>query len=532
VPDGDASRADTAASAQPGGAASSASVSDGPNTGDPDRARSSAASVEMVVEDGVRTVIRRYTIDGKPHEERHQLPDALTHFYAPGLPGEPVPLYEGDYTFRDDSAQRQWTGHVTLTWYPTPTVVATGASPADWRQMLGEHSVSTSKWVVAPYIDLPTAPPPLPGPPSGPLEPLVREPRSERKAKRLNNQQIGNPDSLDRVTFLIPNGWTVWGGSNVCDPEEPEVYWRGRIQVQAGDWLVTLDRRREADQQFIDRLSNTGASAVTHVGEVKRVDGARFHVDEITGVLSGLRAALSLALGRAVDVLLPVGWQKNAATWALWGSPRIDSVRDCGVFLDKHKGHAQLAELIERMITYGTTDDRLDVMRYATSYYITATYDTDVELRVALPVSGLQLLSYNRFVEEKKTHSKSQWKALPTTEDEIRLLLDDCEIPTALPQVFTELQAVSTAAGPPKKGAPLRDALGCVMLMRNKIIHPTKGTPSKWDPYQWWEAGAYATQVLLLAILHTIGYQGQYRCAWADVVDTGVTDPVPWASKS
>jgi hypothetical protein len=277
-------------------------------------------------------------------------------------------------------------------------------------------------------------------------------------------------------------------------------------------------------------LRDEGQSGVTHVGQVERADGKPFHGDDAWPVLRALRLALSLAMGRAVALLLPVGWRGSQATWARWASDRIDGVRPSGSFLDLHKGHAQLRELIERVIAYCDTDARLDVLQYATSYYITATYDVDVELRVALPVSGMQLLAYNRFVEERGSHSNKTWASVGTTEDELRLLLDDCKIPTGLPPLFTHLQKVSAAAFDPAQHPSPRDALGCAMLMRNKVIHPTKGTPAKWDAFQWWEAGAFATDALLLSILQTVGYTGEHRSPLSADVWAGETDTVPWAA--
>lgn len=370
---------------------------------------------------------------------------------------------------------------------------------------------------------------------TGPVVEPVRDAQHRQSMSTQVQQTLGDGSALDRLTFLVPNGWNVWHGGNICDAEEPDPYWPGRIVAQAKGWWITIDRRRDAHEAHWRNLRDTGQSGVTHIGQLKRQDGSTFTTEDSAPVLRALRLAFSLAVGRAVGPLLPVGWRQEAPVWTQWRRERIDSVRPSGQFLDRYAGHTQVAELIERVVDFCDIDDRMEVLQYAVSYYITATYDADDELRVALPVSGMQLLAYRRFVEERQSFTNNQWADLGKadslgrgqTECEIRRLLDDCNIATGLPSQFANLQKVSAALPALKDGSP-RDALGCVISMRNKIIHPTKALPSTWDAYQWWEAASYAVDAFLLSILNTIGYTGQYRSAVATNVSTGVTNPVPW----
>ena len=69
------------------------------------------------------------------------------------------------------------------------------------------------------------------------------------------------------------------------------------------------------------------------------------------------------------------------------------------------------------------------------------------------------------------------------------------------------------------------------MKMRNIVTHPTRDKPADFSVYEWAEAGMHARYWLCLAILHTVGYQGQI----ADVLEptprwTGQVRGVPWAA--
>lgn len=387
-------------------------------------------SVDVTYPDGQRLVERTRTgSDGTQWRESHQFPDALTHHYLPGEPGEPIPLYEG--TFRLDD--RDWNGTVALRWYPSPRAVASGHAPADLERLMESfQDAGVRQWVALPEIMLLNADDAVPSQPTawtdGP-EPRVGDNICEAA---LAPQAIGDPHGLDRITFLIPNGWDVDRGTAICDPDSPETYWYGRVITTTADWQITLDCRPGTNKDFFRSLRTSNASAVTHVGELRRTDGHPFDAEDATAALDALRLALTIATGRTIYLLLPVGWQAETPVWTRWTSPHIDGVKNVGTFLDRHEGVVQLSELIERVLTYCTTPQRTDAIRYASSYYVTATYDVDVELGVALPVSGLQSLAYYRFVEQRRTHTRRQWKALPNTEAEIRLLLDDCHIPTSL----------------------------------------------------------------------------------------------------
>lgn len=151
----------------------------------------------------------------------------------------------------------------------------------------------------------------------------------------------------------------------------------------------------------------------------------------------------------------------------------------------------------------------------------------NAELAEALPVSGLQLLAYHRFVETRRTHSRSSWKRL-TTEEQIRLLLSDCQIDMQVPSHLTNFVNVQQALGPDSKTGQPRDALRCIIDMRNTAIHPTRDKPAIWNPYEWTEASLVGRDYLLLAILNTIEYEGSYRAQAATNRWIGSYEQVPW----
>jgi hypothetical protein len=477
--------------------------------------------------DGAR-VVRRWYHDqgGRMVFTEHRYDDALTHLYEPTGPGEPIPLYAGEFRAGGDATGQPYTGGVAMHWFPNPHILASGGrSHGDLMGALGAGG--SSGWEQVPTLDLVPGATGVPVPPVEPLVDPFEDTSIEERTRFDIQQEIGERTGVDRVTFLVPNGWALTSTHGICDPDRPEVWWAGRIVATSGDWRVTIDQRREVTRAYWSALRDTGQSAVTQVGQVERVDGAPFDVEDAAPVLDAIRLALHVALGRVVSLLLPVGWRGDQPVWTQWRAGKAGAIRGSSRFLDDMTGAEQVRELIERFLDYCTTEKRRDVIHHAVGYYIAVSREAASEQRIGSAVSGLQLLAHHRHMDEQSDFSKGGWKDL-NAEGQIRHLLGQAGVRTAVPSSFTYLQAAASGL-PLDPNGRVPDALRTSILMRNQSVHPVTGTPSAWDNFQWWEAMAWAGETLLLAVLRVVGYTGQYRPVADTVGWAGQTMPVPWA---
>jgi hypothetical protein len=343
-------------------------------------------------------------------------------------------------------------------------------------------------------------------------------------ASRLE-QQLGDGQDLDRVTFLIPNGWQAFDGDAVCDPQDLARQWHGRLTATGGGWTVTIDPTGKMDPAAWHELKDRASHCFTHVGCLTRSDRSPFTITDAIHALDRVRVALNLALGRRTTCSLPVGWRDDAPVWAGWRSAPVDPFQHTGHWLDDTIATRQVTNIVERVLEFTADPDAWEVLRPAAAYYVAANLDVDVEMPVAIPVSGLQLLAYYRFVIDRGSHSRSQWKALGT-EAQLRLLLDDINVDLAVQSQFVHLAAVQERLA---RNAASRDALGVVVKMRNVVAHPTRYKPAQFSAPEWNEAGMHARYWLCLALLNLVGYDEDVAAVMgAEPHWTGQVRRPPW----
>jgi hypothetical protein len=459
---------------------------------------------------------------GKTVTFQHDYPDVLQHHYKPAAGDDAVPLYEGGFSFGDEAKPFQ--GDVRFSWHPSPRVVASGTretTPADLARFMA--SDDQGMWIERSSVRIELRDDQLPPQPAA----LARSAptRGYSIAERVE-QDLGSSAPLDRVTFLIPNGWEALDATGICDPDDLLHLWDGRTHTSGGGWDVVIDRRAGMDSTLWRQLHDEDGWTFTHVGQIQRTDTALFSGEEAFDALDRIRVALNIALGRRTTCALPVGWSGYAPVWTRWRGAPVDRYTQSTHWLDDTIASKQVREIVSRVLDYSSDPLAWEALKPAVAYYMAANVDVDVELSVSIPVSALQLLAYHRFVTERGLYSNTAWKALDT-EDQLRLLFDDIQADLTVQAHFQHLADARdrlALIGPP------RDALGTVMKMRNTVTHPTRDKPATFSIYEWAEAGMHARYWLCLAILNTVGYQGMVadvltpRARW-----TGQVRSVPWA---
>lgn len=464
--------------------------------------------------------------------------DAVTHFYQPAAVNEPILVYRGLFhTTAGEPAGRAYDGDIRLSWLPTPRIEARGereAAPEDVEAFFASLN-NISAWQKLPEIHLPQGS----GIPNAPSQ--EAPPRSRHSGVNYFGPavvfppEIGNGTALTRVTGLIPNGWDTRSGSLLADPSDRRRTWHGRTTGQGGGWTVIMDAL-DPDGQVLSELRQRSGYAVTHAISLARADDTPFTALEATETLRAVRCALALALGHRTDIALPVGWLADKPVWARWAPGRVDPYRDDrGSWLDSSIAAAQVGQVVGRFLGNWTDLLHRDTLRYAVSYYVQA-LALDPELGTAAAISGLLLLGRSWLVEDRHVYTSGQWGQMRDpgageAETQIRALLQfrECRIGSALPGDLAYLQAVADRLNTDRAPhEPERDGLGCIIAMRNHVIHPTRDRRNRWSHEQWTEARILAVHFLELAVLAYVDYRERYHPRISNNRWLGYTEDVPW----
>ena len=134
----------------------------------------------------------------------------------------------------------------------------------------------------------------------------------------LSPVQLGQT-AANMVRLVVP--WVnlpALRGTGVIEDHESTL--SGRWQADVGGWTVTLDRRGD-HRDIWAVIKDEGATAVTHVMQIRRTDDAAFTPEDVDPVLEALHLGMSFAVGRWVAPVAPVGFDvAGRRVWEQWAA--------------------------------------------------------------------------------------------------------------------------------------------------------------------------------------------------------------------
>ena len=290
-----------------------------------------------------------------------------------------------------------------------------------------------------------------------------------------------------------------------------QIWWLGgRWTHEVNGWKITIDVRADHNEIW-SKLYKSNGYVMTHVMELRRVDGASFTAADASTVLDAMHAATSFALGRWVAPMLPVGRDASGkVAWEEWNGRHCDPARRTSAgWWDPHDP-APLAELLDLVIPAFADPDVRPILWRQMVFAITATNDKGfVEQRIAIGAAGLehfmwQALVLSGRVSERAYKRKTAYNLLlqVLTEAQISVAVDDQQLPITALFMTEECLRQNN----------ISDNAQVVTQVRNGLVHP-KGAQEKIYRLDGLvvEAWLVTRHYLVLLILHSLGYKGVYR---------------------
>lgn len=468
---------------------------------------------------------------GKQWVIEHQFPKALTHHYPlPSLEATDIPVYRGNF----DNEGDRYRGVVTVDFKPNPRLLAHGvrdvtfSGSAEFLKSFGGKRAAG--WVDPDTLVIPTKSVPPAAKTTRPPKHTGGGSSASAAFTHLNSIDVGDPSDLEYLTFFLLNGWYGHDGFNTCyDGQERQ----GRIEVALGPWQLRLEPRGDATPKAVyDHQRATGASTVTHVGRIRRDDGALFAAADALELLEVVVDLVGFGLGRVTATILPVGYRAGKPTWSQWRcNGAVDRPLGTTPFLDREYTAAQITELLLAGYTTSQNVLRWQVFKNMLGYHYSAEHDATVQMKVLLPVSALQLISYAHLVEELPAGdpnqlTNAQWRDLYTV-DQVRKILEVVGVDLTIPPHMTNLTTVRATLETAEPSKTF-DALGCAVKLRNEVAHPKQKLAKRWTITEWAETGFAATAMLHLAMLWWLGYDERYISKTALYRNPGSAGYVPW----
>lgn len=308
--------------------------------------------------------------------------------------------------------------------------------------------------------------------------------------------------------FNFPN----YLGDAVADPSGGVR--RARTVLRGGGWQITIDAVPEI-AILIRSLRARAGHGITHVAKFERIDAGAFDSIALIEAVNVLGYTLTLARGAWTFPALVVGLTSSGlGRWEECGDRRLDPWDGRLRWFDSDAPEC-LPTVFAGMWPLWLDPQRQSVLRVATGFLVEASSGISVESRIVLAQAALELLAWQRLVNEGKW-SRKQFKSA-TAAEKIRGLLRACHVDASLPATTAGL------ASTPGLGSP-SDGPSFTVNVRNRVAHPPRTGPHVLLPSSvivgaWRVALGYHQ----LALLHWLNFHGMV----ISPVDL-VSRRVPW----
>ena len=269
-----------------------------------------------------------------------------------------------------------------------------------------------------------------------------------------------------------------------------------RLDIVGSEWCIEICPPRQSPD--VEALQSP-LYRVTHSCTARRADGSAISSGMACEVLGVLQDAFSFAAGRWVGMAFVAGFGSDGeAVWKCWGAGRLHPrLSEDGTWFDRHHGYS-LAEVVCGVLDVSRSAQRYETFHAAVYWYVRSGADRGgVDGGLILLQACLERLGWQRFVADGPPCPGQRFESLKGG-IRIRLLVEDCRIPTAIP---AKLAALAGEA----KTRCWEDGPRAVVEARNLLVHPSAS-----DRLPWHEVWMLARWYVELVLLRLLGFTGEY----------------------
>lgn len=289
------------------------------------------------------------------------------------------------------------------------------------------------------------------------------------------------------------------------------------VDLVSNEWNVEL-KSLPSTEKSIKKLKEEGGYRLTHIGVLKKTDGAQFSGKDAKKYLSVIGHFLSFAIGDWCQPVCAVGEDRSGnRVWEIWSSPKEPWHFNLSWF-DPHNS-LQLEALFPHFIEKCNNDDWGEALREVIYWCLNANNSArGIDTGIILTQAALERLSYEYVVKERRLLSLEGYKNIWAS-DKFRIIFSSLNIPCEIPHEMHTIKKLANKHN-------WLDAPHALTEIRNSLVHPEHKKRGQLGPvyYEAWNLGLWYLEMGILAIC---GYSGTYGNRLKQRY-VGQTEDVPW----
>jgi len=323
--------------------------------------------------------------------------------------------------------------------------------------------------------------------------------------------------AIQQLVFHLFNFKDFIGIRRSSEQRGSSLYTIEHVELVSDSWRVEL-RSLVETRDNIKKLNAEGGYGLTHVGLLKKPDGATFAGKDAEEALHALKLFFSFAKGIWCNPLCAVGFDASGnRIWESWSSPEA-AWHSAFSWFDPHHSE-QLTGLFPGFITKWNHEDWREALTEVIYWYQNSNSSRGIDAGIILTQAAIERLSYEYSVKDRKLIEANGFKDLRAS-DKLRLLFSSLDIPIDIPNSLPEMTKLA-------KQFKWIDSPHALTEIRNSLVHPENRRRGHYsDIYaEAWNLGLW---YLELALLRICGYSGSYSNRLASTRWVGTVEEVPW----
>lgn len=294
--------------------------------------------------------------------------------------------------------------------------------------------------------------------------------------------------------------------------------YNGRLKMEYKGFMIIFDKITGSKEVF-NTLKANGGFAITHIGQISRVDKKTFEIEEIEELLDNLMWILSFVAGRQVG--FSHIYQIKEGKWHTthYRTPRVAEWKQHSNWYPLKSSDKALENVITSLLNLMEDDFWKEQIPILLSGYFDSIGPSYIENKIIILQAALETLSWSYLVEETNTITSKEFNSRKMSASEkIRLLLSEFNIDTSIEKI-PELK---------ENSGQFDDGPHLFTAIRNDLVHPKK-CPKKLNGdqlYYVWRLGVVYFELAVLAIAK---YSGVYQDLLMEPTsEAKMIKEVPW----